>query len=112
VLDRLANGDLLTARTLLQLMLDSLHVSTAPAAPEYAPFAYSLALQLQELVTSRRLSASSSFWGVAVRRCCCHWWAQRARCGVLPAALRLLQRLSVCLAVVCVRQLSVGWALI
>jgi hypothetical protein len=66
VLDRLANGDLLTARTLLQLLLDSKHLQSPAAVPEYAPFAYSLASLLQDLVKSRQLSARSSFWGVAV----------------------------------------------
>jgi hypothetical protein len=66
VLDRLANGDLLTARSLLQLMVDSHHMQHPAAVPEYAPFAYSLASSLQELVKSRQLSARSSFWGVAV----------------------------------------------
>jgi hypothetical protein len=66
LLDRLANGDLLTARTLLQLLLDSRHLQSPAAVPEYAPFAYSLASLLQDLVKSRQLSARSSFWGVAV----------------------------------------------
>jgi hypothetical protein len=66
VLERLANGDLLTARTLLQLMLESKHVHSPAAVPEYAPLAYSLASLLQELVKARQLSARSSFWSVAV----------------------------------------------
>jgi hypothetical protein len=39
VLDRLANGDLLTAHCLLQLMVDSHHMHHPAAVPEYAPFA-------------------------------------------------------------------------
>uniref|UniRef100_A0A383VWM1 Negative elongation factor B n=1 Tax=Tetradesmus obliquus TaxID=3088 RepID=A0A383VWM1_TETOB len=66
LLDRLANADLLTARSLLQLLLDSKHLASPAAVPEYAPFAYSLASLLQELVKSRGLSARSAFWGAAV----------------------------------------------
>lgn len=56
----------MTARQLLELMLASRHLTTPAAIPEYAPFAYSLASVLQDLVKAKQLSASSSFWQVAV----------------------------------------------
>lgn len=65
-LDRLVNGDLMTARQLLELMLASRHLTTPAAIPEYAPFAYSLASVLQDLVKGKQLSATSGFWEVAV----------------------------------------------
>ena len=42
-LDRLAAHDLVTARQLLSLMVESGHWAFKSAVPEYAPFAYSLA---------------------------------------------------------------------
>eukprot|EP00775_Hariotina_reticulata_P013351 gene13351-13479_t len=66
ILDRLSNGDLMTAHHLLLLLSSSRHFSSAAAIPEYAPFAYSLASSLQDLVKARQLRAGSSFWSTAV----------------------------------------------
>ena len=64
-LDRLAAHDLAGARLLLRLMRESGHWAFARAAPEYAPFAYSLAGALQDLVRAGALTAGSSFWALA-----------------------------------------------
>lgn len=66
VLDRLVSGDLVTARFLLTAMKASKHLGVSQALPEYAPFAYSLAGVLQDLVKAKQLSSLSSFWFVAV----------------------------------------------
>eukprot|EP00879_Flechtneria_rotunda_P012550 GHRR01013104.1.p1 GENE.GHRR01013104.1~~GHRR01013104.1.p1 ORF type:complete len:292 (+),score=117.12 GHRR01013104.1:115-876(+) len=65
-LDVLVNSDLVTGRQLLQLILTSRHLMSPAAIPEYAPFAYSLASVLQDLVKAHQLSPRRGFWEVAV----------------------------------------------
>lgn len=65
VLDRLSNGDLVTAYRLLRVIVASAHLSTPGADKEYAPFGFALTTIITELVKAGSLSATSRFWRVA-----------------------------------------------
>ncbi|GAB4814531.1 hypothetical protein N2152v2_001577 [Parachlorella kessleri] len=65
-LERMGAGDLLTARALLQAMVEANSRMSDKAIPEFAPFGYTLARRMAALLAEGRVEVGGKLWLVAV----------------------------------------------
>ncbi|PRW60598.1 Negative elongation factor B [Chlorella sorokiniana] len=66
LLERLATGDLVTGKLLLHAMAKAMEVMSDKSIPEFAPFGFTLALRVAQLLKSGACEVKDTLWQLAV----------------------------------------------